>query len=814
MSAGVCFHCALPLDPNNEFQVEIDGELKPVCCPGCQAVAELIRDTGMSSYYAMREAPQPGVGKPAEDETEWRVFDRPDMLDAFAESGDDTAEATVYVGKMYCAACSWLIESTLGAQAGIEAADINPVTHRLRVRWNRDRSSLGRILGSVADLGYEPQPLAPESTTRPEVAEQRRALKRLLVASLGMMQAMMFAVGLYAGDFQGIEADMQLFLRLVSFVVTTPVVFYAARPFFAGAWRGLRRRRPGMDLPVSIAVGTAYVASTYSMLTLGEAVWFDSVAMFVFFLTLGRFLEMRARHRSIDRSTALLSVLPNTVTRIEDGVDRTVPVSQLVAGDRVKVLAGQSIPADGTLAAGRTSVDEALLTGEPRPVSRIPGDELVAGSINLDGLIEMRVERTGGDTTLGTIHRLSERARFARPEFVQLADRIASYIVIAILLVAAAVGTYWYLAMPERAFVITLSVLVVTCPCALALATPAAFAAAGTRLAELRLLLTNGNAIEALSKATKIVFDKTGTLTEGRPVIVATQVLDSACTEDACRQIAAALEAASTHPIAAAFALDDLRQTADDCRIAIGEGVAGTVNGRRWRLGRHEFVAPGRRDHDERERRSHRGVGVSPRSRWENSIVYLGTDGHVVASFTLEDKVRDDARDVLKAIAALGPSLALASGDNEHAVRRTAERLGIEDYRANCSPEDKLAFLRECQQRGETVIMVGDGINDAPVLAGADASVAMAEGALLAQTNADLIMLGHSLRPLVTALRTSRQTMRIVRQNLAWAIVYNVTAVPLAALGFVPPWAAAIGMSTSSLIVVLNALRLSRYGDV
>jgi Cu2+-exporting ATPase len=389
MSDGVCFHCALPLDPSNEFQIEIEGELKPVCCPGCKAVAELIRDTGMSSYYAMREAPQPGIGKPADDETEWQVFDRPDMLDAFAEPGEETAEATIYVGKMYCAACSWLIESTLAAQGGIEAANINPVTHRLRVRWNRGKNSLGRILGSLAELGYEPQPLAPESTTRPEVAEQRMALKRLLVASLGMMQAMMFAVGLYAGDFQGIEPDMQLFLRLVSFVVTTPVVLYAARPFFAGAWRGIRRRRPGMDLPVSVAVGTAYVASTYSMLTQGEAVWVDSVAMFVFFLTLGRFLEMRARHRSIDRSTALLSVLPNTVTRVEDGAEQTVPVSQLVAGDRVRVLAGQSIPADGTLVEGRTSVDEALLTGEARPVTRVPGDELVAGSINLDGVIEM-----------------------------------------------------------------------------------------------------------------------------------------------------------------------------------------------------------------------------------------------------------------------------------------------------------------------------------------------------------------------------------------------------------------------------------------
>jgi len=519
------------------------------------------------------------------------------------------------------------------------------------------------------------------------------------------------------------------------------------------------------------------------------------VAMFVFFLTLGRFLEMRARHRSIDRSTALLSVLPNTVTRIEHGVETVIPAGQLVAGDRVRVLAGESVPADGTLTDGQTSVDEALLTGEARPQARGPGDPLVAGSINLDGAIVLLVEKTGPDTTLGTINRLSERARFARPEFVQLADRIASYIVVALLGFAAVVATWWYVHAPDRAFVITLSVLVVTCPCALALATPAAFAAAGTRLAELRLLVTNGNAIEALSKATRIVFDKTGTLTCGAPTIVTTSVLDASYSVEKCRQIAAALESASTHPIAAAFALGHSRIVASDHRVATGEGVAGTIDGTRWKLGSANFVG-----------------AASTSTGDAGTIVYLGAEGDIVARFALEDSLRPGTADVLREICQLGPEVSLASGDNESAVRRVARALDIVDYRSGCSPEEKLAMLRAAQQDGDTVIMVGDGINDAPVLAGADASVAMAEGALLAQTSADVIMLGHSLAPLVVCLRTAKQTMRIVRQNLAWAIVYNGTALPLAAVGWVPPWAAAIGMSASSLIVVLNALRLSRFG--
>jgi len=794
---SACFHCALPVERDDEFQVEIDGALKPVCCPGCKAVAELIRDTGMSSYYAMREAPQPGVGRPADDATEWQVFDRDDMVDAFAETRENEAEVTIYVGGMYCAACSWLVEATLTGIAGIESAEVSPVTHRLRVRWKWGDVGLGQILTALAGLGYEPQPLAPESAARPEVAEQRTALKRMLVASLGMMQAMMFAIGLYAGDYQGMDVDMQHFLRLVSFVVTTPVVFYSARPFFAAAWRGIVSRKPGMDLPVSLAVGTAYAASVYATFTRGEAVWYDSVTMFVFFLTLGRFLEMRARHRSIDRSRALSNVLPNTVTRMENGADVVVASSQLIAGDRVKVKAGEAVPADGFLISEMTSVDDALLTGEAKPQTKFAGDVLVAGSINLDCLIEMRVEKTGADTTLGTINRLSERARYARPAFVQLADRIASYIVVAILIIAIAVASFWLFMAPERAFVITLSVLVVTCPCALALATPAAFAATGSRLADLRLLLTNGNAIEALSRASCVVFDKTGTLTRGTPVVTMTSIFDASFDETRCLNIAGALEAASTHPVASAFPHSDTAIIASAHRMAVGEGVAGTIDDRRWRLGKLSFAAP--------------GAPASQVIRGTATQAFLGVDGQLVAAFDLDDEIRPDAVGVLRQLKDLGLKLSLASGDNEDSVRRVAAALGIDAYRSSCSPEEKLKIIHTMQENGETVIMVGDGINDAPVLAGADASIALAEGALLAQTSADLIMLGHSLRPLVTTFRTARQTMRIVRQNLAWAVVYNVTALPLAAMGMVPPWAAAIGMSASSLIVVLNALRLSRF---
>jgi Cu2+-exporting ATPase len=503
---------------------------------------------------------------------------------------------------------------------------------------------------------------------------------------------------------------------------------------------------------------------------------------------------MRARHRSIDRSAALTSALPNTATRIAGDDHVVVPVSQVARGDLLLIRPGEAVPADGVLSKGTTSVDEALLTGEPRPQPKKVGDELAAGSINLDGLIEMQVSQTGSDTTLGTISRLSERARYARPAFVTLADRIASYIVVALLVVASVVAVYWYVAEPARAFVITLSVLVVTCPCALALATPAAFAAAGSRLSQLRLLVTNGNAIETLSRATTVMFDKTGTLTVGMPRITSIVVSDTAWTEKDCRRMAAALEHVSTHPLARAFAMQGALPAVADARVVVGQGVSGIIDGREWRVGNAVFAG-----------------ATATSEHGTTTHVFLGVDGHTVAKFELDDTLRPDAVGTLDGLRRLGLKTMLVSGDNRVAVEDIARQVGIDDAHYECTPEDKLRIIEEAQQHGERVVMVGDGINDAPVLAGADASIAPAHGALLAQTGADVIMLGESLGPVTTAVTMSRKTMRIVRQNLAWAIVYNTLALPLAAAGFVPPWAAAIGMSASSLVVVMNALRLNRF---
>ena len=795
---AACFHCALPVLAQG-YTVSIDDRVRTVCCPGCKAVAELIRDSGMARYYTLREAPEPGQVRPEDDAGEWQVFNRRDMLTAFASTSGGKTAATIYIGGMYCTACSWLIETTLRAVPGVTEVEVNPITHRLQAIIDARRVGLGDLLATLARLGYHPQPLAPESKAAPELSEQRTALKRLLVASLGMMQVMMFAVALYAGEFTGISADMERFLRLVSFFVTTPVVCYSARPFFAGAVRGLRSRHIGMDVPVAIAIAAAYAASVWSTFYDGPAVWYDSVTMFVFFLSVGRFLEMRARHRSIDKRTALSSILPNTVIRIRHENEMRIPASQLVAGDRVRIRAGEAIPADGRLLEGRTSVDQALLNGESRPLAKAPGDTLLAGSVNLDAPILLAVGSTGVNTALGTISRLSDRARYTRPSLVRVADRVASHLVAALLLVAVLVAAGWSLIAAERAFAITLSVLVVTCPCALALATPAAFAAASTRLAQQRLLVTRGDAVEAMSRATHVVFDKTGTLTRGLPRILATRAFTEAADAETLTAIAAAIEAASTHPLARAFAAIDTSCQAIDVESLVGQGIAGTVDGKRYRLGRRAYAAP--------------AGSASGGEPWPSgSRVYIGDGESLLGVFVLDDEPRVDAADTLAALRSMGLKVSLISGDHQAAVAGMARELGIDVFRAECTPQDKLEYLKELQADGAIVVMIGDGINDAPILAGADASIAPAHAALLAQTSADVIMLGERLRPVVTAIETARRTRRIVAQNLGWAIGYNIIALPLAVAGLIPPWLAAIGMSFSSLIVVLNALRLSRAG--
>jgi len=779
-----------------------------MCCHGCKAVAELIGASGFDAYYRFRETP-PGdaPAPPPGDDAQWRGFDDAETLPLFAaRRPDGRMEAVLHVEGLYCSACSWLLENVLRRLPGVEEITVNTASSRLHVVWQPEETRFSAILGTIERLGYRPHPQSLTEAYSPRHRERRQALKRLLVAGVGMMQVMMFAVGLYAGAFQGIDPEMRRFLIWVSALVTTPVVFYAGRPFFQSAWRGLVSGRPGMDLPVSIAVGSAYVASLYAAVAGHGEVYFDSATMFIFFLSLGRFLEMSARHGATERSAAIGQLLPDTVRRIideRDGGEEIIAVARLRAGDRFALRPGERVPADARILRGQASLDESLITGESEPVSRGPGDEVTAGSINLDGALTLSAERVGQDTMLAAISRLLERAQAERPAVAVLADRVASWFVVGVLAIAAAVGAAWWWIEPGVAFPAALAVLVVTCPCALSLATPAALAAANTALADRGILITRSRALEGLAEFDRIVFDKTGTLTRGRPQLE--RVLPLAGDVDADAEqyvaIAARLESGSEHALARAFPRRG--DTPADLRPVPGRGIEGSVDGVRYRIGSAEFVGEAAEAALER-------IEAGPAS----TLVFLGdADGRVLAAFELRDSLRDDAAEVVRTLSAAGIATAIASGDRPRTVRDIAGRLGIDDARGGLRPEDKLAWVRELQAAGEKVALIGDGINDAPVLAGADVSIAMGAGTTLAQSSADAVLLGDSLAPLLTAVDLARRTRRIIRQNIGWAVGYNVLAVPLAASGALAPWMAAIGMSASSLLVVLNALRLRRRSD-
>ncbi len=776
-----------------------------MCCPGCQAVAAAIVDYGLTDFYRYRTenslTAQPLVPQALR---ELELYDQPELQRSFVRHGDrQLREASLILEGIVCAACLWLNERHVGALPGVIEFRTNYTTRRAQVSWDDSRIHLSDILRAITEIGYHAHPFDPGRQEAVYKKERSIALRRLAVAGLGALQVMMLAVAMYAGDFYGMDVALRTFMRWVSLVLTVPVVLYSARPFFVAAARDLRRARLGMDVPVSFAIAAAFIASAWATISGHGAVYFDSATMFTFFLLSGRFLEMSARHRAGQATEELTRLLPATATRIRGGEAEVVPVAELAPGDRILIRPGETVAADGRVVAGESSVDESLLTGESVPRRRASGDELVGGTINVESPLEMEVGRVGQETVLSSIVRLLDRAQGEKPAIALLADRVAGWFVAALLLLAAGVALWWSQVRPDEAFWITLSVLVVTCPCALSLATPAAVAAASGRLTRGGLLTTRGHALETLARATHVVFDKTGTLTFGSLQLEDVIVL-SASSRQRCLDIAAALEHGSEHPVATALsqaAPKSLR--ASSLRAQPGRGVEGEIEGTRYRIGSPAFV---------------RDLGaVMPEYSADlqgATVVALGSVDTLLALFVLADRVRPQARAAIDGLRDLGLEVELLSGDQPAAVARVAAGLGITRAQGACLPADKLAHIRRLQADGAVVAMVGDGVNDAPVLAGAQVSLAMGGGAQLAHASADMVLLSENLMHLVDGVRTARRTLAVIRQNLVWAILYNIIAVPLAAAGLVAPWMAALGMSVSSLLVVANALRLAPLSAV
>lgn len=706
-----------------------------------------------------------------------------------------TAETQLQLAGMHCAACAGLIEQALVKVDGVVSASVSAAAQRATVLWDPARTRPSMMIAAVRAAGYDAAPDAAAPARALRRAEYRTALWRLFVAAFCAMQVMMFATPLYVSAPGEIEPDLHQLLNWGSWVLSLPVVAFSAGPFFRAAWQGLRRRRIVMDLPVAIGVGVTFVASTGATFApgglFGHEVYFDSLTMFVAFLLGGRFVEMRARHKAAAALEDSLSARPATAWRLAaDGTAEEVPADALRRGDRVRVAVGEAFAADGQLVEGRTQADEALLTGESTAVDKAEGAAVVGGSLNVGAPVVMRVERAGADTRYEAIVAMMRGALSQRPAAAREADRWAGPFLWGVLLLAAAAAAAWSVIDPPRALAVAVSVLIVTCPCALSLAAPATLVAAASRLARRGVLVQRLDAIEAFATVRTLFFDKTGTLTEDRPRWRETRRLPGA--PDGVEAAAAALAAWSRHPLsqALAAALPATPITMHAVSETPGQGLAGTgPDGAAWRLGTAAWCQA---DAD------------------DDVQVWLAHDGRAVAGFVFDEALREGAAEALAALRADGVSLRLLSGDAPVRAERLAARLPLDGVTGGATPEAKLAALAEAQRAGFPVGMVGDGVNDGPVLARADLSIAMGQGALIARTHADAVVVSNRPADIVHARRTAQRALAIVRQNLAWAALYNAACIPLALAGWLPPWAAGLGMATSSLVVVLNALRAGR----
>ncbi len=786
-----------------------------MCCPGCQAVAHAIVASGHKDFYKFRtEAPPTGRELVPEFIQQTEVYDHPDIQRSFVRHAEGTIrEASLIIEGITCAACIWLNERHLTSLPGVTEARINYSTHRARVRWDDSRIRLSEILRAIRAIGYEAHPYDPLRQQQIFEHERSNQLRRIGVSGVLGMQVMILSVALYAGDWSGMEAGYATFFRWLGLLLTLPVLLYSAAPFFRGAWRDLSHFSAGMDVPVSLGLLVAFTGSVHATLTGRGHVYYDSVVMFVFFLLVSRYFEIMARKRGAETAERLGHSVPALATRLSSGPngydEELVPVAELQPADRVLIRPGDTVPADGLVTDGKSTVNESLLTGESTPVTKDRGSSLVGGSINIDSPLQMRVERVGAETILAGIMRMLDDAQGHRPPITRAADRIASWFVAGVVLLACLVAWYWWQHQPDAWLPITVAVLVVTCPCALSLATPTAISAASGALMSTGLLTTRGDALETLARSTHFVFDKTGTLTRGCPAVVTSHALPG--TDNAGNlQVAVALESHSEHPIAQAIT-GMVKQAGSMQAINVvntpGAGLSGRIDGHLWHIGAPAYI--------------HACTGQYPDAglmgklgQSGDTVVLLADDVRIHHAFTLRDEVREGAPELIRSLQHAGIKVLLLTGDHQEAASRVAKTVGITDVHAEASPQDKLIQVRCLQEEGAVVAMIGDGINDAPVLSAADVSIAMHSASSLAHASADLVLLSDKLGNLLTGTRLAGKTLRIIRQNLGWAVTYNLVALPAAAMGYIAPWMAAIGMSCSSLLVVLNALRLTRRRPV
>ena len=769
-----------------------------------------------SESFAMISTPAIAPTSLPLDRDSLAVVDSPAEWTAFSRASGTAPgcwESNVVIEGMHCAACAMTIEDALRSVPGVQEARVSAASQRAQVRWSQDQVRPSEWMHAVQAAGYRAVPANDVFALERRKAESRKALWQWLVAGLCMMQVMMYAWPAYQARPGDLTGEYEQLLRWASWVLSLPVILFSCGPFFRKAWVDVRHARISMDLPVAIGMWITFAASTAGTFDpaglFGREVYFDSLTMFVFFLLTGRWLELRLRDRTAGALEALMNRMPDSVQRrAADGSFERVAVRRLVVGDLMQVHAGETFAADGVIEQGHTLVDESLLTGESHALQRGLGQGVIAGSHNLSGTVLVRVQTLGESTRFAQILALMESASLTKPGAAQMADRWAKPFLIGVLFAAVGAAIWWWPTDPAHALMVAVAVLVVTCPCALSLATPTAMLAAAGNLARNGLLVRSLPALETLAAADTVVFDKTGTLTRDA-MALQTVACRAGVHRASALAAAAGLASQSLHPLSRALVLAAEREGISPLRVnnsheVAGQGVEAEISMAlmtdslaegRFRLGGASFCG-----------------GVPPEllsAEAQGPVVHLSDASGWVASFHLQEEVREDAVQVVRTLQSMGIGVHLLSGDRVEAARTMASRLGIAHVRGACSPSDKLAYMQQLQADGHVVAMVGDGLNDGPVLAGAHVSFAFGRAVPIAQSRSDFVAMGDKLASVSSAWMLARKTMQVVRQNLWWALAYNAACIPLAVAGYLPAWLAGLGMACSSLLVVLNALRLS-----
>lgn len=787
-----CFHCGEPIPKGLSLFVTIDNKAQPMCCIGCEAVAQTIVDNNLTDYYRFRteSAPKGEALVPAQLQKQ-TLLDEESLQSEFIYQDGQCKEAILTIEGISCAACAWLIEMQINQLSGVVHINVNATTQRASIRWHDTDIKLSEILIAIEKVGYQALPFKASNVEQANQIQSKAFIKRLGISGILMMQVMMIAVGLYFGAFSDMAEHFVVYLRYASFVLTLPIVTYGAFIFYIGAFNALKAKRLSMDVPVSIAIILAFLASAWATIHQTGEVYFESVSMFTFLLLIGKFLEFRARNRAAEVSANLLKLMPMTATKLVNEQEHYVVARKLLPLDIVIVKPGEVIPADGIITHGKSPINEAMLSGEQLPVDKSIGDTVFAGTINGDGNLLVEVKQAGSSSFLSQLIRVSETSQAHKPKIAQLSDKIAQYFVAVILLTAIGTAIYWQQHMPSEAFWITLSVLVATCPCALSLATPTALTCGTTRLNRSGIMVKSSHVMETVPAINTIAFDKTGTLTTGDFEIANITMLDNRYHEDVILAYAANLESHSEHPIAKAFSrFRDFNYTSEQVTIEAGCGVSGIIDGQQIQIGKPSWIFSEQVPHT--------------LSTYSCIIAINNTP---VAAIALIDNIREEAKSVVDTLKTQHINTIMLSGDNASGCEKVQKSLQLDAVYSQLTATDKMHTLTAMQQE-KTIAMVGDGINDTPVFGAAHVSIAMGSGTEIAKSGADVILLNNQLSSINLLRKIALKTKRIIWQNYGWAFGYNAIVLPLAVCGFITPYMAVIGMSLSSILVITNSLRL------